>query len=116
MFSLVIQAMIFTFGQLSEALCRVQLWGHLLLSLKYEISPYMVRCSLLLKLCEFQKGFSDPYCLLTILEDEEENRTRRSRAKPCKSVVKDAISDDKIYQTDIKKQTLNPIWNQTFIL
>ncbi|XP_035468470.2 protein unc-13 homolog D isoform X2 [Scophthalmus maximus] len=61
-------------------------------------------------------GFSDPYCLLTILEDEQENRTRQSRAKPCKSVVKDATSGDKIYQTDIKKQTLNPIWNQTFIL
>nr|XP_020481010.1 protein unc-13 homolog D isoform X1 [Monopterus albus] len=61
-------------------------------------------------------GFSDPYCLLTILEDEKANRTQRSRAKPSKSVVKDAISGDKIYQTDIKKQTLNPIWNQTFIL
>uniref|UniRef100_A0A3B4WEI8 Unc-13 homolog D n=1 Tax=Seriola lalandi dorsalis TaxID=1841481 RepID=A0A3B4WEI8_SERLL len=60
-------------------------------------------------------SFSDPYCLLTILEDEEEKRTRQSRAKPCKSVVKDAASGDKIYQTDIKKQTLNPIWNQTFI-
>ncbi|XP_034426967.1 protein unc-13 homolog D [Hippoglossus hippoglossus] len=61
-------------------------------------------------------GFSDPYCILTILEDEQEHRTRLSRAKPCKSVVKDAASDDKIYETDIKKQTLNPIWNQTFIL
>uniref|UniRef100_A0A8D0AG70 Unc-13 homolog D n=1 Tax=Sander lucioperca TaxID=283035 RepID=A0A8D0AG70_SANLU len=61
-------------------------------------------------------GFSDPYCLLTIMEDEEESRTRRSRAKPSKSIVKDAVSDDKIYQSDIKKQTLNPIWNQTFIL
>lgn len=54
--------------------------------------------------------------MLTILEDEEESRTRRSRSKPCKSVVKDAGSDDKIYQTDIKKQTLNPFWNETFIL
>lgn len=72
--------------------------------------------SLLQISCVFQTGFSDPYCLLTILEDEEESRTRRSRAKPSKSVVKDAVSDDKIYQTDIKKQTLNPIWNQTFIL
>ncbi|XP_054454454.1 protein unc-13 homolog D [Anoplopoma fimbria] len=61
-------------------------------------------------------GFSDPYCLLTIMEDEEESRTRRSKAKPSKSIVKDAVSNDKIYQTDIKKQTLNPIWNQTFIL
>lgn len=72
--------------------------------------------SLLQSSCVLCTGFSDPYCLLTILEDEEESRTRRSRAKPCKSVVKDAVSDDKIYQTDIKKQTLTPIWNQTFIL
>ncbi|XP_029384116.1 protein unc-13 homolog D [Echeneis naucrates] len=61
-------------------------------------------------------GFSDPYCILTILEDEEERKTRQSRAKPSKSVVKDAASNDRIYQTDIKKQTLNPIWNQTFTL
>ncbi|CAB1449037.1 unnamed protein product [Pleuronectes platessa] len=61
-------------------------------------------------------GFSDPYCMLTILEDEQQHRTRLSKAKPCKSVVKDATSHDKIYETDIKKQTLNPIWNQTFIL
>ncbi|KAK5850422.1 hypothetical protein PBY51_001305 [Eleginops maclovinus] len=61
-------------------------------------------------------GFSDPYCIITIMEDEEESRTRSSRSKPCKSIVKDAVSDDKIFQSDIKKQTLNPIWNQTFIL
>ncbi|TNN42797.1 Protein unc-13 D [Liparis tanakae] len=61
-------------------------------------------------------GFSDPYCLLTIMEDEEESRTRRSRAKPSKSIVKEAVSNDKIYQSDIKKQTLNPVWNQTFVL
>ncbi|XP_034050433.1 protein unc-13 homolog D [Thalassophryne amazonica] len=61
-------------------------------------------------------GFSDPYCMLSILEDEEESRTRQSRSKPSKYVVKDAVSDDKIYQTDVKKQTLNPVWNQTFIL
>ncbi|XP_077594363.1 protein unc-13 homolog D isoform X1 [Stigmatopora nigra] len=62
-------------------------------------------------------GFSDPYCLLTILEDEEEEeegRTRKSQAS--KYAVKDAVSYDKICQTDIKKQTLNPIWNQTFTL
>nr|XP_040033479.1 protein unc-13 homolog D [Gasterosteus aculeatus aculeatus] len=61
-------------------------------------------------------GFSDPYCLLTIMEDEEESRTRRSKAKPSKSIVKDVVSNDKIYESEIKKQTLNPIWNQTFIL
>nr|XP_054592462.1 protein unc-13 homolog D isoform X4 [Nothobranchius furzeri] len=60
-------------------------------------------------------GFSDPYCLLMMLEDEK-IKTSRSQSKPCKSVVKDFVADDKIYQTEIKKQTLNPIWNQTFVL
>ncbi|XP_070962409.1 protein unc-13 homolog D-like [Oncorhynchus clarkii lewisi] len=61
-------------------------------------------------------GFSDPYCLLTILEDEKESKTRRSRSKPRKAVVKDAVSDEEVYTTETKKQTLNPIWNQTFVL
>ncbi|XP_056284978.1 protein unc-13 homolog D isoform X2 [Pseudoliparis swirei] len=61
-------------------------------------------------------GFSDPYCLLTIMEDEKESQTRRSRAKPSKSIVKEAVSNDKIFQSDIKKKTLNPVWNQTFVL
>ncbi|KAJ3608076.1 hypothetical protein NHX12_025126, partial [Muraenolepis orangiensis] len=61
-------------------------------------------------------GFSDPYCLLTILEDEKESSVHSSRYKPHKSVVKSAASDESIYSTDIKKQTLNPVWNQTFII
>ncbi|XP_029977262.1 protein unc-13 homolog D [Sphaeramia orbicularis] len=61
-------------------------------------------------------GYSDPYCLLTIMEDEEEKRARRAKPKPSKSVVKDIASTNKIYETDIKKQTLNPIWNKTFVL
>uniref|UniRef100_A0A3B4BB66 Uncharacterized protein n=1 Tax=Periophthalmus magnuspinnatus TaxID=409849 RepID=A0A3B4BB66_9GOBI len=58
--------------------------------------------------------FSDPYCLLTIMVDEEQRHSAQAKSKPCKSVVKDAALDN-IYQTDIKKQTLNPIWNETFI-
>ncbi|XP_007561008.1 protein unc-13 homolog D isoform X2 [Poecilia formosa] len=61
-------------------------------------------------------GFSDPYCLLMVLEEEEEKKSSRAKAKPSKYVVKGTVSHEKIYQTDIKKQTLNPIWNQTFIL
>ncbi|XP_055006280.1 protein unc-13 homolog D isoform X3 [Boleophthalmus pectinirostris] len=60
-------------------------------------------------------GFSDPYCLLTVMVDEEQRRSTQAKSKPCKSVVKNANLDG-IYQTDIKKQTLNPIWNQTFIM
>ncbi|XP_017271621.1 protein unc-13 homolog D isoform X2 [Kryptolebias marmoratus] len=61
-------------------------------------------------------GFSDPYCLLMVLEDEEKKKNSSPKAKPCKYVVKDIVSHEKICQTDIKKQTLNPIWNQTFVL
>ncbi|XP_067100651.1 protein unc-13 homolog D isoform X3 [Osmerus mordax] len=61
-------------------------------------------------------GFSDPYCLLTVLEDEKESRARRSRPNPRKAVVQDAATGERVYQTEIKKQTLNPIWNQTFVL
>ncbi|XP_072311750.1 protein unc-13 homolog D [Eucyclogobius newberryi] len=60
-------------------------------------------------------GFSDPYCLLTIMVDEKQSRSGQAKSKPCKSLVKDADLDN-IYQTDIKKQTLNPIWNQSFIM
>lgn len=64
----------------------------------------------------FPPGFSDPYCLLMVLEEEEEKNSSRSKAKPSKYVIKNTVSHEKIYQTDIKKQTLNPIWNQTFVL
>lgn len=61
-------------------------------------------------------GFSDPYCILTILQNEKEKRTRKAMAKAKKAVVKDAASEKEIFQTDIKKQTLNPKWDQTFVL
>uniref|UniRef100_A0A3Q2E2T4 Unc-13 homolog D (C. elegans) n=1 Tax=Cyprinodon variegatus TaxID=28743 RepID=A0A3Q2E2T4_CYPVA len=60
-------------------------------------------------------SFSDPYCLLMVLEEEEEKKSSHSKAKPSKYVMKGTVSHEKIYQTDIKKQTLNPIWNQTFV-
>lgn len=93
---------------------QVSFFDHAAGFLPHISAPYDL--GLLQRSCVFWAGFSDPYCMLTIMEDEEESRTRKSRAKPSKSVVKDAVSGDKIYQTEIKKQTLNPIWNQTFIL
>ena len=50
------------------------------------------------------------------MEEEVDSRAHQSKAKPSKSVVKETVSVDKIYQTDVKVQTLNPLWNQTFIL
>ncbi|XP_036396006.1 protein unc-13 homolog D [Megalops cyprinoides] len=61
-------------------------------------------------------GFSDPYCLLTIMHEKKDSTKSISQLKPRKAVVKDAVPAEEIYQTDVKKQTLNPIWNQTFIL
>uniref|UniRef100_A0A8C3PGM0 Unc-13 homolog D n=1 Tax=Calidris pygmaea TaxID=425635 RepID=A0A8C3PGM0_9CHAR len=45
-------------------------------------------------------GFSDPYCLIERM----------------KAVVKDLIPEDQIHRTQVISQTLNPAWDETFIL
>ncbi|KAI5607458.1 protein unc-13-like D, partial [Silurus asotus] len=57
-------------------------------------------------------GFSDPYCLLSILQKNAEAQS----SKPQKAVVKDSAQQGEIFQTDVKKQTLNPVWDETFKL
>lgn len=59
-------------------------------------------------------GFSDPYCLLSILEDKDSHGSGSSN-KPQKAVVRDSAKGQ-VLQTTIKKQTLNPIWDETFKL
>lgn len=59
-------------------------------------------------------GFSDPYCLLSILEDKDCHGSGSSN-KPQKAVVRDSAKGQ-VLQTTIKKQTLNPIWDETFKL
>ncbi|XP_063075587.1 protein unc-13 homolog D [Engraulis encrasicolus] len=61
-------------------------------------------------------GLSDPYCILSILQNSKEKSTRKAQVKPKKAVVKDAASDKEISRTAVKKQTLNPKWDQTFLL
>ncbi|KAM4664485.1 protein unc-13 homolog D isoform 2-T2 [Discoglossus pictus] len=63
-------------------------------------------------------GFSDPYCLLGI-----ENRTHSRDSSPSqdkkqrqKAVVRNLIPEDKTHKTQVKEQTLNPVWNETFLL
>lgn len=61
-------------------------------------------------------GFSDPYCLLGIeqgvgvLEGSPVSRHRQ------KAVVRHTIPEEQTHRTQVKSQTLNPVWDETFIL
>ncbi|XP_039715166.1 protein unc-13 homolog D isoform X3 [Pteropus medius] len=61
-------------------------------------------------------GFSDPYCLLGIeqgvgtLEGSPGSRRRQ------KAVVKHTIPEEQTHRTQVITQTLNPVWDETFIL
>ncbi|XP_062859463.1 LOW QUALITY PROTEIN: protein unc-13 homolog D [Trichomycterus rosablanca] len=60
-------------------------------------------------------GLSDPYCLLSILQAGQKGQAAQSSpAKPRKAVVKGAAQQGDIFQTDVKIQTRNPVWDQTF--
>ncbi|XP_043933161.1 protein unc-13 homolog D [Protopterus annectens] len=67
-------------------------------------------------------GFSDPYCLLGIQtkrdhsRDESPKRDSPMQKKKRKAVVRDTIPDEQIKRTEMKKQTLNPVWNETFVM
>uniref|UniRef100_A0A6I8QP58 Unc-13 homolog D n=1 Tax=Xenopus tropicalis TaxID=8364 RepID=A0A6I8QP58_XENTR len=63
-------------------------------------------------------GFSDPYCLLGI-DHRSSGRSRDSspdRKQKQKAVVRNTIPEDRMHRTQIIGQTLNPVWNETFIL
>ncbi|XP_051968495.1 protein unc-13 homolog D [Xyrauchen texanus] len=60
-------------------------------------------------------GFSDPYCLLSMLHENQNSQSGVSSHKPQKAVVRDSAKGQ-VFQTNIKKQTLNPIWDETFKL
>lgn len=62
-------------------------------------------------------GLSDPYCLLGIIEQgagiPEGSPVSRRRQK---AVVKHTIPEEQIHRTQVKNQTLNPVWDETFVL
>ncbi|KAJ6660381.1 hypothetical protein lerEdw1_017804 [Lerista edwardsae] len=65
-------------------------------------------------------GFSDPYCLLGIETKGHDSSTnsgsRQENKKRAKAVVKNLIPEDQTHRTQIISQTLNPVWDETFIL
>ncbi|KAM9296342.1 protein unc-13 homolog D [Gastrophryne carolinensis] len=65
-------------------------------------------------------GFSDPYCLLAIESRPNINRRDASptpeKKHKQKSVVRDTLPEEKTQRTQVKSQTLNPVWNETFIM
>uniref|UniRef100_A0A8C5R878 Unc-13 homolog D n=1 Tax=Leptobrachium leishanense TaxID=445787 RepID=A0A8C5R878_9ANUR len=65
-------------------------------------------------------GFSDPYCLLGIEsradQQSRENSPSRDKKQKQKAVVRNTIPEDRTHRTQIKVQTLNPVWDETFIL
>uniref|UniRef100_A0A8C3YTG7 Unc-13 homolog D n=1 Tax=Catagonus wagneri TaxID=51154 RepID=A0A8C3YTG7_9CETA len=62
-------------------------------------------------------GFSDPYCLLGIIEQGaavpggSPGPRRRQKA-----VVRHTIPEEQTHRTQVIPQTLNPVWDETFIL
>ncbi|XP_075135191.1 protein unc-13 homolog D [Leptodactylus fuscus] len=65
-------------------------------------------------------GFSDPYCMLGI-ETRADAQSRDSSPNPDrkqkqKAVVRNTLPEDQTHKTQVKVQTLNPVWNETFIM
>ncbi|XP_042310648.1 LOW QUALITY PROTEIN: protein unc-13 homolog D [Sceloporus undulatus] len=65
-------------------------------------------------------GLSDPYCLLGLETKREGSSTNGSahqeNKKRAKAVVKNLIPEDQTHRTQVIIQTLNPVWDETFIL
>ncbi|XP_040294742.1 protein unc-13 homolog D isoform X1 [Bufo bufo] len=63
-------------------------------------------------------GFSDPYCMLgiekrSISRDSSPNPDKKQKQK---AVVRNTLPEDQTHKTQVKAQTLNPVWNETFIM
>nr|XP_060620638.1 protein unc-13 homolog D isoform X1 [Anolis sagrei ordinatus] len=63
-------------------------------------------------------GLSDPYCLLGLETKKRDSSTNGNQGnkKRAKAVVKNLIPEDQTHRTQIISQTLNPVWDETFIL
>ncbi|XP_058532680.1 protein unc-13 homolog D isoform X1 [Ochotona princeps] len=61
-------------------------------------------------------GLSDPYCLLGIEQGVGVPGGSPTSRRKQKAVVRDTIPEDQTHRTQVITQTLNPVWDETFIL
>ncbi|XP_006886265.1 PREDICTED: protein unc-13 homolog D [Elephantulus edwardii] len=61
-------------------------------------------------------GFSDPYCLLGIEQGVGVSTGSPGARRRQKAVVRDMLPEEQTHRTQVIPQTLNPVWDETFIL
>ncbi|XP_078347490.1 BAI1-associated protein 3-like isoform X1 [Oculina patagonica] len=64
-------------------------------------------------------GLSDPYCMLGLMtEENEEEKTKKIKVsrKKSKSTIRDVLDGASIHMTQVKENTLDPVWNETFTM
>ncbi|KAK2502669.1 hypothetical protein MC885_016573, partial [Smutsia gigantea] len=61
-------------------------------------------------------GFSDPYCLLGIEQGVSMLGSSPGSRRRQKAVVRHTIPEEQTHRTQVITQTLNPVWDETFIL
>ncbi|XP_055994386.1 protein unc-13 homolog D [Sorex fumeus] len=61
-------------------------------------------------------GFSDPYCLLGIEQGLGTPGGSPGTRRRQKAVVRHTIPEEQMHRTQVISQTLNPVWEETFIL
>lgn len=64
-------------------------------------------------------GLSDPYCMLGLITDEkEEDKIKNIRAhrRKSKSTIREVLDGESMHMTTVKENTLNPVWNETFMM
>lgn len=64
----------------------------------------------------FLPGFSDPYCLLGIEQGVGVPGGSPGSRRRQKAVVRHTIPEEQTHRTQVVTQTLNPVWDETFIL